>query len=50
MKEKQRLKKEGIIPGDNDPDVDCGVNDEVDGEVDPRVDNDLFDSDDPVGV
>jgi len=49
MKEKQRMKKEGIIPNDNEADADGGVNDEVDGEIDPGVDDDLFGSDDPVG-
>jgi transcription initiation factor TFIID subunit 7 len=46
MKEKQRMKKEGIVSEYNDPDADGGVN-EVD--VDPGIDDDQFSSDGPVG-
>jgi len=48
MKEKQRLKKEGIAPEDIDPDG--GGNDEGDGVGDADIDADLFGSDGPSNI
>lgn len=45
MKEKQRMKKEGI-PMDADTDADGGIN-EVEGDLEAEEEGDLFGSDDP---
>jgi transcription initiation factor TFIID subunit 7 len=50
MKEKQRMKKEGIAPDDNDPDGGGNDHDEGDGEVDVDVEADLFGTDGPSGM
>ena len=45
MKEKQRMRKEGILLDADTPDA--GGNDEGDGDMEHEGDGDLFGSDDP---
>lgn len=49
LKEKQRLKKEGIIlDNDHDTDPDGGINDDGEADADEQTEGDLFGSDEPV--